>query len=297
VYRFLLRPRWLGFAALVVLLAITFVGLGRWQLDRLDQRRAQNARVEASRQAAPVPVDQLLSTDRPTAVRHEYRQVQVRGTYDADDEYLVAGRTLEDRPGSLVLTPLRTEGGPVLLVVRGWVPPAAGGAGAEPDVPAPPTGTVTVTGRVRASDSGRGAWHETTVGEHTQVRAIDAEKIARQLHEPAYRGYVELVDQEPAADDALATIPLPPLDEGPHLSYAVQWFLFAVLAFVGYGYLARHEAEHRRAGTTGTADTSGPDGRADPRSRAVPSLPDPNPDPDPAPTAGPTSPSDSLHPS
>lgn len=277
MYRFLLHPRWLGFAALVVLLAIAFVGLGRWQLDRLDQRRAQNARVEAGRQAEPVAADRLLSTDRGVRAHDEYRQVRVRGTYDPDEEYLVAGRTIHDRPGYLVLTPLRTEAGPVLLVVRGWVPPASGGADAEPDVPAPPYGTVTVTGRVRASESGRGDTRESKVGDHVQVRTIDSERIARQLRQPLYRGYVEMVEEEPpASGDPLQPIPLPPLDEGPHLSYAVQWFAFAVIAVGGFGYLARREAEHRRGQSPDVKNGPGNDADGDPDSD-----PDSDPESDP----------------
>lgn len=253
--RLLVTPRWLGFAALAVALAVVFVQLGLWQLDRRESRLDRNSRVIASREAAPVPVDAVLATDRPVADDDQYRPVTATGTYLSDDEYLVAGRSLDSRVGFLVLTPLVTDTGGTLLVVRGWVPAPSAGADVPPEVPDAPSGEVTVEGRVRPSEAGRGAVREAALGSWTSVRVIDVAGIAGELNRPTYGGYVELVTQEPAADPGLSPLPLPVVDEGPHLSYGVQWFLFAALAIGAYVWFARAEA--RRGTSVARTSVSG----------------------------------------
>jgi cytochrome oxidase assembly protein ShyY1 len=38
---------------------------------------------------------------------------------------------------------------------------------------------------------------------------------------------------------------LPELDEGPHFSYAVQWFIFSTIAIVGYPLILRRNAREK----------------------------------------------------
>jgi cytochrome oxidase assembly protein ShyY1 len=243
VYRFLFRPKWLLFLAGCIAVAVLFVNLGFWQLDRLDQRHAQNDRVRASRHAEPAAPADVLSTDRVPAKRDQYRRVSAVGRYDPDHEYLVRGRTVNDQAGLYVLTPLTTSDGTVLPVVRGWVAASSEGAAVAPDFPAAPSGEVTVVGRVRPPD--KGALQETKVGRYPTVKRINVQRLDGKLGGPTYLGYLELVSQTPAADGKLVTIPEPPIEEGPHLAYAVQWFLFAGMLFVGYGIYARREEQGR----------------------------------------------------
>jgi cytochrome oxidase assembly protein ShyY1 len=238
VYRFLLRPKWLGFLAACVALAIIFVELGFWQLRRLDQRRAMNARVVAGRIADPVPPSSLFGPGRPPVLASEYRSVRVTGTYDSAHEYLVRGQTTDDGVGVNVLTPLVTASGDRVLIARGWARYSDQGATVAPSVPAPPTGPVTVVGRVRLPDFG-GAMAR--VGRFQTVTQVDPSLIGRDLGQPVFGGYVELVKQTPSVTGGLVLIPEPELTEGPHLAYAVQWFLFAGMLFVGYGMYARRE--------------------------------------------------------
>jgi len=241
VYRFLFRPKWLLFLAGCAALAFVFVELGLWQLDRLDQRHAQNDRVTAARHSEPVSPGEVFSTDRAPAKRDVFRQVRAVGRYDTAHEYLVRGKTVNDRAGLFVLTPLVTGDGTTLLVVRGWVASSPKGAGVAPDVPAAPSGEVTVVGRVRGPESGR--TQETRIGRYPAVKRIAVPALAREIGQPTYVGYVELVKPMP---DGLVAIPEPPIEEGPHLAYAVQWFLFAGMLFVGYGIYARREEQRRQ---------------------------------------------------
>jgi cytochrome oxidase assembly protein ShyY1 len=245
VYRFLFRPKWLLFLAGCVVFAVACYFLGQWQLDRREQRSAQNDRITAARTAEPAAVRDVLRTDRAPTRGDRFQIVEAVGRYDTDNEYLVRGRTLQRRVGFYVLTPLNTSDGTALLVVRGWVPARSEGASVPPEVPAAPTGEVTVVGRVRASE--QGALNESEVGRYSSVRRIDTARLGEAIGAPTYRGYVELVRQQPEPPDGLELIPAPPIESGPHLAYAVQWFLFGLLAFVGYGTYARREAQRRRA--------------------------------------------------
>ncbi len=241
VYRFLFRPKWLLFLAGCIAVAVLFVNLGFWQLDRLEQRHAQNDRVRAARSAEPVAPGALLSTDRALAKSDQFRRVSATGRYDTEHEYLVRGRTVNDQPGLYVLTPLVTADGTVLLVVRGWVPVSNEGAGVAPPFAAAPSGEVTAVGRIRMPEAG--ALQETTIGRYRSVKRIAAGRIASQLDQPTYLGFLELVSQTPPADEKLVRVPEPPIEEGPHLAYAVQWFLFAGMLFVGYVIYARREEQ------------------------------------------------------
>lgn len=231
----LFTRRWLGLTLVVALVVTACVELGLWQLRRLDQRRAFNAAVTAGLRAAPEPVGEVLAPGRVPAPAAEWRTVTARGRYDAAREVLVRNRTEGGRVGFEVLTPLVTDAGPALLVDRGFVP-VTGSARARPSVPAPDSGLVTVTGRVRRSEVG---------GRLTEVAGewsrIDVPRIAAGWPYPVYGGYVELTGQQPPAGPQPAVLAPPQLTEGPHLAYAVQWFAFGLIALGGWVALTRRE--------------------------------------------------------
>lgn len=238
MYRVLLRPRWLLMLLAVALLVALFIGLGNWQLSRLETRRAHNAIIEANIDGQPRPVAEVLTPDQPVEAKAEWQPITATGQYDTEHQLLVRYRPLEGEPGFEILTPLVTTDGATLLVDRGWVP--SGGSANEPsDVPEPPAGDVTVTGRLRLSERGSANQVHPETG---QVRFIDVPRIAAWLSTPTYGGFLELTEQVPAAGDSPHLLPAPELDEGPHMGYALQWFLFALIAAVGVILLAFDEA-------------------------------------------------------
>lgn len=230
----LLTPRWLLLAVVVVILVLVFLRLSEWQLDRLAERRAANTLIESNKRAEPAPIGDVLKPDRPVAASAEWRTVTVTGRYDADRELFVRYRHFEGEPGFHVLTPLVTDDGTALLIDRGWLP-QQGSVNADPKVVPPPTGEVSVTGRVRLSEDVNDDQIRPETG---QVRFINVPVIADWLPYPVFGGYVELTKQDPPPGDELVPVPPPELDEGPHLSYAVQWVIFAVIAVGGVGFLA-----------------------------------------------------------
>jgi cytochrome oxidase assembly protein ShyY1 len=256
VLRLLTTRRWLSLLGLVIVLVPTFVRLGFWQLDRLDQRRARNAIISHNIDAAPVPLAALAAPDRPVGKTDEWRRVSAQGRYDPAQELLVRNRTATEdgQPGFHVLTPLITAEGPALLVDRGWIP-FGETARATPVAPAPPGGEVTVVGRLRLSEQQPSHGPRDGPGVPAgQVVRIDVPRVAGTVPYPLYDGYVTLVSQTPDASPAPTSLDTPDLSEGPHLAYAVQWFLFASIAIGGFWYLlvreAREEAQGRPPAAT-----------------------------------------------
>jgi cytochrome oxidase assembly protein ShyY1 len=252
VYRFLLTRRWLGLLAVAVLVAASCLLLGRWQLHRYESKHERNAQVTANTHAPAARPGQLLRVGHGPADKDLWRRVRTLGRYDPDHTLLVRNRPYEGEVGFHVLVPLRTSAGPALLVDRGWV--AAGeNATVVPTVPRVPPGEVAVTVRVRASEP------PSTTGTppRGQVTRIDVSEIRKELPYPAYGGYGELIREQPRPRSAPALLPLPDLNTGPHLAYAVQWVLFALMALGGYVVLARREAADRRAVVEGRAPVVG----------------------------------------
>lgn len=243
VYRFLLTRRWLGLLLVAVLVAMACVLLGRWQLHRLTSRQAANHQVSRNIEVDPVPPGRLLEVNHGPASSAQYLRVRARGQYDETRQLLVRNRPLNGAVGYQVLVPFRTDAGPALLVDRGWVP-SGGNSGQLPDVPPPPSGQVTVTAWLRASELPSGIGGQPPPG---QVTRIDVSEIRTGLPYPVYGGYGVLTQERPSPRQAPELLPLPELSEGPHLAYAVQWFLFAALALGGFVVLARREAADRRA--------------------------------------------------
>lgn len=246
MYRFLLSRRWLGFAALTLVLCVAFVLASQWQLNRNEQRQVLNAVVEANVGRPPVPVGELLAPPELadlSVAQMEWRAVTATGTYDTDHELLVRNRQLSGAGvGYEVLTPMVTADGTALVVNRGWVP-AGATAATRPDVPPPPVGEVTVTGRVRPSETTPPDRADPPAG---QLIAVDVDRMAAQLPYPVYGAWVQVMTEEPAPATAPARLPVAEITDGPHLSYAVQWILFVGVAVVGYVVLIRREAEDRR---------------------------------------------------
>ncbi len=234
------RPRWILAGVITLVAAATMVGLGIWQVHRYAERTSINNRIDAAARAQPVPVEQLLSARTAPPDQVEYDRVTATGRYDQSHEILARGRTVDHQVGFEVLTPLVLADGSAVLVDRGWIPPAPGGARAVPSVPAAPVGTVTVVGKVRLPESGR-TEVERRDG-RAEVRRIDPIVLGRQLPYPVYGGYVTADSQTPPADRAFSGIPVEREDPGQNLSYIVQWWLFAALTLVGFGWLARREA-------------------------------------------------------
>lgn len=243
-WRFARTPRWIIRHVLVVVLVVTMVSLGFWQLRRLDEKRDHKALVEARQEEPAVEVSELLPGEDVDAVL--YRSVRATGAYDADDTVVVENRTLNGAPGAWVLTPLRLDDGATVVVNRGFI-----GFDREGDIvpPDPPGGPVAVEGLLFPSQR-RGSFGPTDRCEQggAVLARVDLACYAEQLGTGLLPAYIQLVTSDPAeppaADGAPTLVALGPPEpsEGPHLAYAVQWFIFSTIAAGGYLLLLRKVA-------------------------------------------------------
>ncbi len=249
----LLTPRWLFGHLLALSLIVLFVNFGLWQLRRAAQREAYNVLLESRLSADPQPFGKLIKQYSPTAPERAensvtYRRVQVTGRFDPANELLLRSRALDGSPGYHVLTPLRLGGGRALLVDRGWVPFALD----EPPIAeaTPPDGPVQVTGILQPAQPGPvgGGFldrlglvqQDPAEGKLDAVFFVDPARISVGRPYTLEPVFLELATQTPAQTTQLPVPPAPPeITRGPHLSYAFQWFSFALIGVVGYAVLLR----------------------------------------------------------
>jgi cytochrome oxidase assembly protein ShyY1 len=245
------RPwlRWLALAVFVVALAIAFVNLGRWQLDRLDQRRERNNSVVVHENS---PVADFGTVFTRTIVEaDQWQRVTVRGTFDADHQFMVRYRNLGPASGYEVLTPLHTTTGAWVLVDRGF-----GTKRNDEDypatLPAPPAGEVSILGYVRRDEQGSKE-AMTPIAPINAVRLVNSGAIAGALPYPIVNGFISTIEMTPAQSGELAPVTPPDLTEGNHLSYAIQWFTFAGMAGLGLVLLIRSDVRAMRSATRAPA--------------------------------------------
>jgi cytochrome oxidase assembly protein ShyY1 len=229
------QPRWLALAAVTVLMSVLFWWLGTWQWGRWEDRTARNEAMDAALAAPSAPLTSVMPDPAALRAGAEYRSVTVSGRYSAEGQVLQ--RNPDGRSGYAILTPLVLDDGGTFLVERGFVPANPTDATRPAEDVTPPTGPVTVTARLRAPDE----TSDRTAPEG-QVYAVTPSSIAVGQPAPVYASYGELVDQLPASDPALE-LPEPPSSGwGPNLFYAIQWWMFIVIALVGYVVLLRRES-------------------------------------------------------
>ena len=217
-------------AVAVVVMAAVCVRLGFWQISRLEQKRAVNAARREAMSAPPVD----LGSEAVPLERVRHRRVRVSGRYDEARQILLSGRSRGGSPGVQVVTPLVLERGGAVLVDRGWLF-ADDAASARPQQDREP-GEVSVIGIADSIPSGvsGGAWRTLESDSVTlwSVRRLALDSLRARL---PYAVAPYLVRQLPGP----GVPPRPvraapaPLDESMHVSYAVQWFLFAVILLAG----------------------------------------------------------------
>ncbi len=241
MYRFLYSPRWLVLHVLVALLVVVMVNLAFWQIDRLHQRQDFNEIVKARAPVEPMPLTDVLNK-YPNPADAEWYRIVATGTYLTGEDITVVNVTQDGQAGHDGVTPLLLANGQLLLVNRGFVPLSV-------DIPTAPTGTVTVEGRLRVSGKHRtGAVSDASTGDLHEVQRIDIDRLAPQLPNPPIPMYVDLLDSQPADSELLSRINDPVFSNGPHLSYAVQWFLFSACAIAGWAIAVRREVKKNQHG-------------------------------------------------
>jgi cytochrome oxidase assembly protein ShyY1 len=271
VYRFALRPWWIVSHVVVLAIVVAFITLGFWQLRRLDEVRDRNAQLAARLAEPAVPVEELVPPgDDDVADEAVDHQATATGTYRPDETVLIRGRSLDDAPGSWVVVPLELADGRVLAVNRGWIRNDGRFTSVPEENRAVPAGEVTVSGILHPTQE-RGTLGATDPpdGTLTSLARVDLDRLDQQVDGDLVPVWLQLTEPEAGAPTGAPEPLAPPVvdDEGPHLSYAVQWFIFTTIAIVGYPLILRRAARERAGRSPDDA----------------PGLDDPDPDDTPAP--------------
>jgi surfeit locus 1 family protein len=222
-----LRGRWLVGHVLVLVLAALFVRLGFWQLSRHSEKRDRRDMANARLHQPPTDLRDVEVADGV------FRLVRLTGSYDAFHQVDVRNRTQSGTAGVWVLTPLRTTDGDLVVVNRGFV------SNREP-IAAPPAGRVTVTGILQASQRRGGLGpKDKEGGTLSELNRVDIARLDQQVPGDLYPLWVQLTAQVPPPGEVPVPLPPPELGLGPHLAYAGQWFIFALIGLIGWPLVLR----------------------------------------------------------
>ena len=240
--RRLASPGWVASHLFAVAMVVLMVNLGFWQLRRLDDRRADNSQIAAAMAQDPADIAAYLDA---RGLPPSYTSVAARGAYLPDAEVRIGNRSSGGQPGFWLATPLELPDGRAVAVVRGWVPRRSV-VGLDDRSPAPPAGEVTVVGLAFDSvDGGRIA--ETAPGETPEISRMDLGRFTEVSGVDVEDVWIRLRVQSPPQPEGLPVpVPDPDLTEGPHLSYAFQWFFFSAGAVVVYALILRRAVRGRQ---------------------------------------------------
>lgn len=242
--------RWLVAFLVTCLLALLCVALGQWQWDRRAERVAKNEVIFSNYDQPPGGLAQAIAAESAWTPAWQWTPVELTGTYLIDQATIIRSRPLNKAPGFYAVVPFADQrSGQVLLVNRGWFPTGDGPGGLPAQLPQTPTGTVTAKVALRSAEP----WQDTPAPAGQAFRITPAE-----LHPHALggefsagtgalvsAGFGVLIAETPVAAGAPVILPRPETDEGPHLSYSMQWYVFAAGCFVGLGVAARRSSTWR----------------------------------------------------
>ncbi|AFM18003.1 hypothetical protein Mycch_3256 [Mycolicibacterium chubuense NBB4] len=239
---FLLRPQWLALFVVAAAFAyLCFTVLAPWQLGKNTRTSRENAQISRSLDAEPVQLTKVLPHQDSAAPTEQWQRVTATGRYLPDRQVLARLRVVDGDPAFEVLVPFAVDGGPTVLVDRGYVRPVQ--ASKVPPIDPAPAGTVTITARLRDPEPVAEGKEPFRAEGAQQVYSINPGQISALTGVPLAGSYLQLVDGQPGG---LGTIPLPHLDAGPFLSYGIQWIAFGILAPIGVGYFVYSEIRVRR---------------------------------------------------
>jgi len=264
--------KWIVTTLLVLVATYIMIRLGFWQLDRLDKRREFNSRVTAQINQQPLLLNEVIVQGDSNALENlvgmEYRKIKVTGKYDFDFEVALRNQAFENQYGVHLLTPLKIEGTNQWIIIdRGWIPGSDFDAGKVDGKWSQfqENGTVTVDGIIRNSqekpDFGNISDPEPIPGAERVFawNLANLDMMQKQLPFSVLPVYIQQSPLSTWTGFPKRSEPDLELTEGPHLGYAIQWFTFATILFLGYPVFVYRE-EYGRAVINKTTDNEPEDG-------------------------------------
>ncbi len=249
-WAFAARPWWVMSHVFALSVVSLFVFLGLWQLDRLEQRQAENVLIAARTGEVPLVIDSVepgIGPDGSSEAEDsfggsgsvDFRRAVATGVLVDADVARITNRSQGGVAGEYVVALLEFDDGTFLAVNRGFVP-----INAAVELTDPPTARTEVSGWLRDTVEPEGWFAVADTGEGRLLPRFDTAALSSRVGQPLPPFFLQLAPDGDATADFPDPVPLPELSEGPHLSYAVQWFIFAILGTVFYLAVVRRRA-HR----------------------------------------------------
>ena len=232
--------RWLSWFLFASLFAAACVGLASWQLDRRDQAVSKIQRMVENYDKSAIKFDSISGLSLEDVTLFEWSPIELTGRYLTDQELLVRNRPIAGQPGFIQLVPFQVVSGETVIIERGWIPADSDLAPAT--LMTPSKEPKTLIARVRLSELTPN--RESPDGFATSIHLESLETTIGTALEQEF--YLRVISETPSEASSPQPLSKPTLDEGNHLSYAVQWILFALMGFFALFWAIRQEQEYRR---------------------------------------------------
>lgn len=231
MFKNLIRPRWIALTIILLAFIYLFIRLSFWQFDRYDQRILRNEQTYSALSSSPKYIESLSQLSE----MKQWEKVELKGNYKNEHSKLVRKQYLGNSLGFWIITPFEITNGDRILINRGWIP-IGSSASTDQNIPLAPPGNVNIEGYLQPFKSSVAQPTDLPIN---QVNNIDFKYFDFEI---ANDFYLQLAKSSPM-DNQVAIIPLPELSNGPHLSYAIQWILFALLLPIGWYVLLKNESK------------------------------------------------------
>jgi len=232
--------RWLSWFLFASVFATACVGLANWQFDRRDQAVSKIQRMVDNYDKAAISIESVSDLNLEEVTLIEWTPVELTGKYLTGQELLVRNRPIAGQPGFIQLVPFQLLNGKTVIIERGWIPADSELAPATSMTPSEEPKTLVA--RVRLSELTPN--RESPDGFATSIHLESLSELLGASVEQQF--YLRLISESPGEPTSPQPLSKPTLDEGNHLSYAVQWILFALMGFFALFWAIRQEREYRR---------------------------------------------------
>jgi cytochrome oxidase assembly protein ShyY1 len=232
--------RWTSWFAVATTFAVACIALASWQIDRRSEAVSKIQRVSENYDLAPLDISDLSLVSLSEVVAQEWRKINLSGRYLSEIPLLVRNRAIAGQPGFVQLVPFKLGDGQVVIIERGWI---SADSNLDPSQELLPglfdkdlVARVRLGEEIPNRDSPKGQLTSINLSEIEAMLGIELENDF----------YLRLVSESPPESSYPQPQNRPALDEGNHLSYAVQWIIFAVMGFFALFWAIRQEREYRK---------------------------------------------------
>ena len=225
--RNLLKPKWIALTLFLLLVIYVFINLSEWQFNRNFQKQSINSAISSELMKPEIEILNVEDLDN----LKEWQKVKLKVDIESSQLQIVRKRYLEDKLGFYVVGSSKTENFKNIVINFGWIP-IADQANQNPEIPNL-SGTYEISGWLRIFEK-----HKPTPSDYPplQIATISKENFKNISN----NFYIQAKELNPKFGE-IRQLGEPKLSAGPHLSYAIQWILFALLVPIGWFILLRSE--------------------------------------------------------